>query len=121
MGITKYYAADKLAEEFGREGKQNKPVCWHNIPDGIRNNLIDKHKELATSSCGYPDWSRLTNFLVRHIGCVHTPPDYYINYGYYYCTQFEELCTELLVSKGIVRWSKKCLCGYNDLRKRPWK
>lgn len=31
-------------------------------------------------------WSRHANFMMRHIGCGHVPPDYYVSYGYYYCS-----------------------------------
>lgn len=33
-------------------------------------------------------WSRHSNFMMRHIGCGHKPPDYYISYGYYYCSTY---------------------------------
>ena len=33
-------------------------------------------------------WSRHSNFMMRHIGCDHKPPDYYVSYGYYYCSTY---------------------------------
>jgi len=50
--------------------------------------LLKKRKSLLQSGSTDPDWSRYTNFLMRHIGCGHTPPDYYASYGYYYCTKY---------------------------------
>ncbi|MDN0082704.1 hypothetical protein QU487_08065 [Crenobacter sp. SG2305] len=26
--------------------------------------------------------------MMRHIGCGHTPPAYYVSYGYYYCSNY---------------------------------
>jgi hypothetical protein len=45
-------------------------------------------------------WSRYGNFHARHIGCGHTPPDYYINYGYYYCSRYTKYLLPRLSTKG---------------------
>lgn len=38
-------------------------------------------------TCDYYLW-RHWNFLQRHHGCRHRPPDYYVDYGYKYCVKF---------------------------------
>jgi len=38
-------------------------------------------------TCEYYKW-RHQNFLERHVTCAHSPPDYYLNYGYKYCVRF---------------------------------
>ena len=34
------------------------------------------------------NWSRWHDFKSRHRACGHEPPQYYINYGYYYCSRY---------------------------------
>ncbi len=50
--------------------------------------LLKRREELIPPNCTDSDWSRHSNFMMRHIGCGHKPPSYYIGYGYYYCSQF---------------------------------
>ncbi|WP_454725992.1 MULTISPECIES: hypothetical protein [Cupriavidus] len=59
---------------------------------------------LARSTDG--DWSRHASFMVRHIGCGHRPPDYYVSYGYYYCSIYGAKLGPRLSSLGKM-WLKQ--------------
>ncbi|WP_042263633.1 hypothetical protein [Paraburkholderia heleia] len=50
--------------------------------------LLGKRDRLISPKCTDSDWSRHSNFMMRHIGCGHTPPSYYLSYGYYYCSNY---------------------------------
>jgi hypothetical protein len=50
--------------------------------------LLGEREELIKADSGSPNWSRHANFLMRHINCGHRPPDYYVSYGYYYCSTY---------------------------------
>jgi hypothetical protein len=50
--------------------------------------LLGEREELILADSNSPDWSRHANFMMRHIGCGHRPPDYYVSYGYYYCSTY---------------------------------
>ncbi|WP_454721151.1 MULTISPECIES: hypothetical protein [Cupriavidus] len=57
----------------------------HEDQEVLRRILRNRDKLiLAHSTDG--DWSRHASFMARHIGCEHRPPDYYVSYGYYYCS-----------------------------------
>jgi hypothetical protein len=50
--------------------------------------LLGKRDRLIPPRCTDSDWSRHGNFMMRHIGCGHKPPSYYLSYGYYYCSNY---------------------------------
>lgn len=50
--------------------------------------LLANRDALIQPSSDSPLWSRATNFMMRHIGCGHPLPKYYIGYGYYYCSNY---------------------------------
>ncbi|KDB06207.1 hypothetical protein LIG30_0481 [Burkholderia sp. lig30] len=50
--------------------------------------LLKRRDKLIPPNCTDSDWSRHSNFMMRHIGCGHKPPSYYISYGYYYCSNY---------------------------------
>lgn len=50
--------------------------------------LLHRREQLIPPQCTDSDWSRHSNFMMRHIGCGHTPPGYYVSYGYYYCSNY---------------------------------
>ncbi len=43
---------------------------------------------LAASPEEDVNWSRWHDFKKRHVNCKHEPPEYYISYGYYYCSNY---------------------------------
>jgi hypothetical protein len=50
--------------------------------------LLHRREQLIPPQCTDSDWSRHSNFMMRHIGCSHKPPAYYVSYGYYYCSTY---------------------------------
>jgi hypothetical protein len=50
--------------------------------------LLHRREQLIPPQCTDSDWSRHSNFMMRHIGCGHKPPSYYVSYGYYYCSHY---------------------------------
>jgi len=50
--------------------------------------LLHRRENLIKPESTDSDWSRHGNFMMRHIGCGHKPPDYYVSYGYYYCSDY---------------------------------
>jgi hypothetical protein len=54
----------------------------------VTERLLRRREKLIPPHCTDSDWSRHSNFMMRHIGCGHKPPSYYISYGYYYCSHY---------------------------------
>lgn len=52
----------------------------------VARRLLQRRDKLIQAETNDGDWSRHASFMVRHIGCGHVPPDYYVSYGYYYCS-----------------------------------
>jgi hypothetical protein len=50
--------------------------------------LLRQRQTLIQPECTSSDWSRHSNFMMRHIGCGHKPPSYYVSYGYFYCSNY---------------------------------
>jgi hypothetical protein len=50
--------------------------------------LLHQRQTLIQPDCTASDWSRHSNFMMRHIGCGHKPPGYYVSYGYFYCSNY---------------------------------
>ncbi|MFJ4293205.1 hypothetical protein ACIP1U_26010 [Cupriavidus sp. NPDC089707] len=62
--------------------------------------LIRNRDVLIQPGSDSPLWSRGTNFMMRHIGCGHQMPKYYVGYGYYYCSNYGEKLYPRLTAKG---------------------
>lgn len=71
---------------------------WNDLK--VAKQLLQHRSALITASSTSPDWSRHANFMMRHIGCGHTPPDYYVSYGYYYCSRYGSLLRPRLSKHG---------------------
>ncbi|MGP9631459.1 hypothetical protein ACT3R7_00170 [Halomonas sp. AOP43-A1-21] len=69
----------------------------------VARRLLINRDELIAPDSPHPHWSRHANFMMRHIGCGHLPPDYYISYGYYYCYTYGERLKPRLSPDGK-RW-----------------
>jgi hypothetical protein len=54
----------------------------------VTERLLKRREQLIPPNCTDSDWSRHSNFMMRHIGCGHKPPSYYLSYGYYYCSNY---------------------------------
>ncbi|WP_031364542.1 hypothetical protein [Caballeronia sordidicola] len=50
--------------------------------------LLHRREKLIEAESTDSDWSRHGNFMMRHVGCGHKPPGYYVSYGYYYCSTY---------------------------------
>jgi hypothetical protein len=61
---------------------------------------LKRRDKLIPPNCTDSDWSRHSNFMMRHIGCGHKPPSYYISYGYYYCSNYGANLKPRLSEKG---------------------
>jgi hypothetical protein len=59
---------------------------WTNKEVSAR--LLHQRQTLIQPDCTASDWSRHSNFMMRHIGCGHIPPSYYVSYGYFYCSNY---------------------------------
>ncbi|HVW52926.1 MAG TPA: hypothetical protein VHC91_21440 [Trinickia sp.] len=54
----------------------------------VARRLLHRREQLIAPESTDSDWSRHGNFMMRHIGCEHKPPSYYVSYGYYYCSTY---------------------------------
>lgn len=54
----------------------------------VARRLLHRREQLIAPESTDSDWSRHGNFMMRHIGCGHRPPSYYVGYGYYYCSTY---------------------------------
>jgi hypothetical protein len=54
----------------------------------VARRLLHRREQLIAPESTDTDWSRHGNFMMRHIGCGHKPPSYYVSYGYYYCSHY---------------------------------
>lgn len=54
----------------------------------VARRLLHRREQLIAPESTDSDWSRHGNFMMRHIGCGHNPPSYYVSYGYYYCSNY---------------------------------
>lgn len=68
--------------------------------------LLHRREQLIAPESAESDWSRHGNFMMRHIGCGHKPPSYYISYGYYYCSTYGAKLYPRLSKEGRL-WLKK--------------
>lgn len=64
-------------------------ITWNPWDDvEVVRKLLRNRDVLIQPSSDSPMWSRGTNFMMRHIGCGHQFPVYYMGYGYYYCSNY---------------------------------
>ena len=54
----------------------------------VARRLLHRREQLIAPESTDSDWSRHGNFMMRHVGCGHKPPSYYVSYGYYYCSRY---------------------------------
>ncbi|MDF3841937.1 hypothetical protein P3W55_09460 [Pseudomonas citronellolis] len=66
----------------------------------VARRLLSKRDRLIPANSSDEDWSRHASFMVRHIGCGHRPPEYYVSYGYYYCSIYGEKLRPRLTAAG---------------------
>lgn len=71
--------------------------------------LLHRREDLLKPKSINSDWSRHGNFMMRHIGCGHKPPDYYVSYGYYYCSDYGTNLYPTLTIKGK-KWLDSARC-----------
>ncbi|HRL21979.1 MAG TPA: hypothetical protein PLP85_09465, partial [Alcaligenes sp.] len=69
----------------------------------VARKLLLNRDQLIVANSSDDNWSRHANFMVRHIGCGHRPPDYYVSYGYYYCSNYGAKLNSRL-SEGGQEW-----------------
>src|SRR5262249_1699504 len=62
--------------------------------------LLHQRQTLIEPDCTASDWSRHSSFMMRHIGCSHKPPAYYVSYGYFYCSNYGAKLFPTLSPKG---------------------
>jgi hypothetical protein len=80
---------------------------WNPFDDiEVAKRLVKNHDALIQASSTDPDWSRHASFMMRHIGCGHNPPGYYVNYGYYYCSIYGAKLAPRLSAQGK-NWLEK--------------
>ena len=72
----------------------------------VARRLLHRREELIAPESTDSDWSRHGNFMMRHIGCGHKPPSYYVSYGYYYCSNYGAKLYPRLSTKGQ-KWLEK--------------
>ncbi|WGI26960.1 hypothetical protein QEN58_07825 [Halomonas alkaliantarctica] len=74
---------------------------WNPFDDvDVMRRLLANRDVLIAPDSTHQHWSRHANFMMRHIGCGHQPPDYYISYGYYYCYTYGERLRPRLGDQG---------------------
>ncbi|KWZ36570.1 hypothetical protein [Burkholderia anthina] len=66
----------------------------------VARDLLHRRENLIQAESTDSDWSRHGNFMMRHIGCGHKPPGYYVSYGYYYCSNYGKYLLPQLSDKG---------------------
>lgn len=71
---------------------------WDNVK--VSWQLFNNRDQLLKANPGTPEWSRHANFMMRHIGCGHKPPAYYVSFGYYYCSIYGEALRPKLSTHG---------------------
>ena len=76
-------------------------TVWNPFDDiDVVKRLVRNHDALIQAASTDPDWSRHASFMVRHVGCGHIPPAYYVNYGYYYCSIYGAKLAPRLSAQG---------------------
>lgn len=83
----------------GSAKKQNTGAANQKCPNIICVKKVPAAPDNLIGTCDYYIW-REKNFRERHVGCGHTPPDYYLNYGHKYCMKFGTELHPKLSAKG---------------------
>ncbi|WP_454726487.1 MULTISPECIES: hypothetical protein [Cupriavidus] len=74
---------------------------WNPYTDQeVLRRILRNRDKLILAQSTDSDWSRHASFMVRHIGCGHRPPHYYVSYGYYYCSTYGERLKPRLSASG---------------------
>lgn len=80
---------DKVSTASAWEAVKAWARFWDPYKDGETfQTLLHRREKLIEINSTDSDWSRHGNFMMRHIGCGHKPPSYYVSYGYYYCSNY---------------------------------
>ena len=83
--------------KMGQDVNKSKDVYVGNkciiIPTPAPKNIMGK--------CEYYRW-RYNDFKSRHVHCRHDPPEYYLDYGEYYCYLFQDVLRKELSDKGKI-------------------
>jgi len=66
----------------------------------VARRLLHRREQLIAPESTDSDWSRHGSFMMRHVGCGHKPPSYYVSYGYYYCSTYGAALYPKLSSQG---------------------
>ena len=75
---------EKVSKSSAWETVKKFATSWDPWKDKeVARRLLHRREELIKLKSTDSDWSRHGNFMMRHIGCGHKPPDYYVSYGYY--------------------------------------
>jgi hypothetical protein len=104
IGLCTYYYRP-LDKEYANKDTLDGVREWASKYDwwgqkDVVGRLLGEREELIKADSTSPDWSRHANFMMRHIGCGHRPPDYYVSYGYYYCSTYGAKLLPKLTNQG---------------------
>lgn len=105
----RYFMNFKQVQQHAR-GIHASPTMAQDIINRIKNN---KEKLLGNKG----SWSRWLNFKERHKECGHEPPEYYISYGYYYCSRFSAYLQPSFKTAEAKQWltdARRYLQAYMD-------
>lgn len=92
---------NKVSTSSAWEAVKTWAKFWDPYKDGETfQTLLHRREKLIEINSTDSDWSRHGNFMMRHIGCGHKPPSYYVSYGYYYCSNYGAKLYPNLSDKG---------------------
>ncbi|GAB3627138.1 hypothetical protein PTE30175_04983 [Pandoraea terrae] len=111
VGTCPYYYRPVCGEPWASVTKVSLASTWEAVKAWARvwkpyedgesfSTLLRRREKLIEAECTDSDWSRHGNFMMRHIGCGHKPPSYYVSYGYYYCSTYGAELYPRLTSAG---------------------
>lgn len=99
IGTCTFYYQPLHGEYWETVEKVSKASIWETVKafatswdpwkdKEVSRRLLHRREDLIKLGSTNSDWSRHGNFMMRHIGCGHKPPGYYVSYGYYYCSNY---------------------------------
>ncbi|AJY07279.1 hypothetical protein QZM46_05995 [Burkholderia vietnamiensis] len=92
---------EKVSKSSAWETVKKFATSWDPWKDKeVARRLLHRREKLIELKSTDSDWSRHGNFMMRHIGCGHKPPDYYVSYGYYYCSDYGKNLYPTLTAQG---------------------
>ncbi|CAB3771602.1 hypothetical protein LMG29542_06656 [Paraburkholderia humisilvae] len=110
LGCAYSETVDKVSTSSAWQTVKAFATSWDPWTDEeLVHRLLYRREQLIPPNCTDSDWSRHSNFMMRHVGCGHRPPSYYISYGYYYCSHY-----------GAELFPKLSLAGQAWLRSARW-